>query len=168
MAATWLIPLFSGALKASGAQDEAEDRALDLEDQAETAEQNAYLAKTAAQYNAKRIATTAQKVEGGIEADYAASGISSDSLSALEVLRESHTNAELDRQNVLFAGDVRYQDLKRRAANARSGAGRVREAGRLNVFTSLLGGAFDAADRYGGKNNSSEFRKGNLKADSGG
>lgn len=166
--AAWIIPLIaSGVMKAYGSQLEAEDKASSLEDDAQTAEQNAQLARDAGRYNAERIRINGEKSIGSIEADYAASGVSADSTSALEVLRESHTNAELDRQNTLFAADVRYNDLKRRAANARTGAANAREAGRISAFTSLFEAGAEAAEKYGDKkNNSAEFRKGKLKADS--
>lgn len=146
----WWIPLLAAAAQAKGSQDQAQDRSLTLQDEADSAEQNAIIAQQAGKYNAERIRVNSQKTIGAIEADYAASGVSLDSVSALEVLRESHTNAELDRQNTLFAADARYNDLKNRASNARAGAKSARSAGQLSAFTALFKGGADSYSKSGG------------------
>lgn len=127
-----------GLLGAYGAKQDAQQRAFELEAEAKDAEQNAIMAREAGRYNAQRQGIIAAKTIGGIRADYAASGVTSDSGSALEVLRESHANAELDRQNILYGADARARNYEARASSARAGARGVRGAGDINAFAALF------------------------------
>ena len=175
--ASGLMSLFGGLLNATSDINESQDKARILEEEALAAEQSAVIARNAGRYNAERQQIAAEKVFGGIEADYAASGISSDSTSALEVLRQSHTNAELDRQNIIYGSELEALGLEDRARAAKSGSASSLRAGKINAFATLFDSAAKYADRSGGAKEkgtkstgsngySSDFRKGNLYVDS--
>jgi hypothetical protein len=154
-----------GSLLSAGAQiNESQDRAYVLEDEANAADQSARLAEIGGAYNAKRQSNQAEKVFGGIQADYAASGVSQDSGSALDVLRESHMNAELDRQNILYGAQMTAFNYRNKARAARFGAESAIKAGRMNAFASVFGGAAKAAD-YGAGSKSTTTTNNGLNAD---
>lgn len=144
------LPIVGSLFKAGGSMLEADDRAYQLEDEARAAEENAVTSRAAGAYNSERQRIVGEKTEGGIRADYAASGISNDSVSALDVLRESHMASELDRQNILYGAESRAGNLENRARAARRGATSAKAAGEVNAFSALFEGGAKAYDRYGG------------------
>lgn len=144
------LPIVGGLFKAGGAELQADDRSYQLDDEARVADQNAVTSRAAGAYNARKQAIMGEKTEGAVSADYAASGVTSDSGSALEVLRESHTNSELDRQNILFGAESKAQNFNTQARAARRGSSSARAAGNLNAFSSIFEGGAKAYDRYGG------------------
>lgn len=161
-----------------GAASENKSNQWQLEQEAATAEKNAVLARQAGEFNAYRQGIIAKQKIGGMEADYGASGVTSDSGSVLDVLRQSHINAELDRQSILYGAEIEASDSTNRAAMARVGGRNLERNKYLSVFNSMFGSGKDALSRMGGsgngkisdsyspQNNGQEFRDGNLRADS--
>ncbi len=138
------MAMFGGLLGAGGAISEGEDKAAALEKEAEYADLNAAQSKKDAYYNAQRQQMSSVQKIGSIEADYAASGVSSDSGSVLDILRQAHMNSELDRLNIIHGGEVKAINYENRASSAREGARKTRSAEKFNAFTSLFGGAAKA------------------------
>lgn len=150
------IPIIGGLMSAAGSINEGNSRALDLEDEAATQERNATISRQAAKYNSDRQQMGAEQKIGGVKADYAASGITSDSGSVLDILRESHVNAELDRLNIMHGGEIRAINAENRASNAREGARNIRSASTMNAFSAIFSGAARGASyASGGSNRSS-------------
>lgn len=141
------VPLIGGIFQAGGSLSKAQDRAWALEDEAIASEKNAAITRQAGKYNADRHSIASQKQFGSIEADYAASGVTSDSVSALEVMRESHKNSELDRMNILYGAEMKARDLEGRAGSARRGAKAAIKAGEFDAFAALFGAGAEAAGK---------------------
>ncbi len=129
---------FGGAMEGFGAIEEAKDRARMLENAAQYSMMNAAVAKQNAQYNAEKQDIQSQKIFGSIRAGYGASGIAADSGSALAVLQQSHVNAELDRLQILHAGDMEAYNLTNRANDARRGAKSAMRAGQINAYAAIF------------------------------
>jgi hypothetical protein len=110
-----------------------------LEREARQQEKNARNAQIAKEYNINRQQKIAAQKFGDIRASYGASGVT-ESGSVLDVLRQSHTSAELDRLNILFGADMESESFNNRAAGARIGAGNARTVGTLSAFGTLFSG----------------------------
>ena len=139
------VPILGGIFGAGGALMEADDKSRQMKDEAFALEQNAKIALEAGAYNAERLMVNAGKQIGAMQSDYAASGITSDSGSVLDVLRESHANAELDRMNILYGAEMKSLDLMGQASAARRAGKRAKQMGNFNAFASLFGGAAKSA-----------------------
>ena len=138
MGAAGPLAVAGGLLGAYGAIKEGDAKADALEEEARASEENAIISRQAGIYDAQKQSLIAKKTIGAMKADYAASGVSSDSFDALEVLRESHTNAELDRQNIVYQSEMKAKNYSRRSKAAREGASATREAATINAFASLV------------------------------
>lgn len=150
--------LISGALQAGGQYMQGEEQANQMLREADIMDQNAAIAAAAGRYNMMRQQNEAYKVIGAVKSDYAASGISLDSGSVLDVIRESHINAELDRQNIKYGADLRVLEARTRGEALRVGADNAKRAGfREGLLTMVGAGAM-----------ASGMGKGNLKPGTGG
>ncbi len=149
------LPIIGGMLGAAGALSEAQDKADSLDQEAQIQDKNAAMARQAGKDNAQRQQIVATQKIGGIQADYASSGITSDSGSVLDILRQSHTNAEMDRLEILHGANIKAVNAENRASAARFGASRTRSAGNFNAFSALFGGVAKAGMNYGGGSDSS-------------
>ncbi len=127
-----------GFLQAGGSIMEAHDKADAYNKEAEDYERNASRTRSVGQYNAMRLNIAAGRKFGGISADYAASGVSSDSQSVLDVLQSSHVNAEFDRLNVLHGAEMRAQSMDERSLYDRSASNRATQMGYFNAVTSVF------------------------------
>lgn len=154
MAAAVPIAMVAGTMIQSYAQSSAaSNREAAMADEARTSEMNAIYAGQARDYNANRQQLIAGQRFGEMKAGFAASGVSSDSESVLQVMRQSHVNAELDRQNILFNGDVNVYNNKNRAEAARGAGSRAHTAGNINTFATMFGGFGKMGAYYGGQSN---------------
>lgn len=147
-------PIIGGLMSAGGALAEGEGKAADLDREAEIQTKNAALARAAAETNAKHQQMISGQKIGSIQADYAASGVTSDSGSVMDILRQSHVNAEMDRLNIIHGGEVRAINAENRANSARAGARNARSAGTMNAFSAIFGGGAKAMQYSGGSSNS--------------
>ena len=102
------VPIYAGAamLENQLIKDEAKAEVGALRKEAQLQAKNAELIREAGAFNANRQQLEAQRVFGGIKADIAASGITQESGSALEILRQSYSNAELDRLTILYESEL--------------------------------------------------------------
>lgn len=130
-----------GALQAGKSQSDA------LGYNAEVQENNARAALASAKLNADKNDIMAQKVMGQARAEYGASGVTATSGSVLDVMSASAMNAELDRQNILYGGQVRAINYQNQASLDRAGANSALNGSYFNAFGKLAQGA---ALLYGG------------------
>lgn len=149
-------PVIGGVMGAGGALMEGDERSKALTAEAEAADKNAKLAREDAAYNAERQSMNAGQRIAQMRTGFAASGITSDSVSALEVLRMSSINAEMDRLNIVHGGEMRARNLEDRATAARIGARKAKKIGQINAFTALFGAGAKAAS-YGDSGGSSSM-----------
>ncbi len=140
-----------GALIAGQQQSNA------LDTSAEIQRRNASEAKAAGEFNAHRQELIAGQKIGTTEAAFGASGISTDSGSALDVLMMAHTNAELDRLNILHGADIKAINYQNQASMDELGAKQTLQGSYFNAFSSVVmggGKAYGAgagtASQYGG------------------
>ncbi len=137
-------------LEAAGSLIESKEQQRALEAEAEAAEQNAFMAREEGRINSERQQAEAQQVFGSMKAGYAASGVTSDSGSVLEVLRQSYTNAESDRLNILYGAEMEAVNYENRAQAARYAASQTKKMAGFRAFTSLFRGGAQAAIMKGG------------------
>ena len=156
MAGAFLLPLIAGGLEAFGQLSEADNKAQALRDEADAETLNAALARRVAKYNAERQQTIATQKIGEVVAGYAASGVAQNSGSVLDILRQSHTNAELDRLNILHEGDMRAYNALSRSRALRSQASDVKSSGAFGALISAFSGGAKAYDRYGRSSDNAE------------
>lgn len=142
-----MFEAFIGAgMSAYGSVYEGQEQKQSLLQEADAAERNAVIAQEAGKYNVTRQQNEAYKIIGAAKADYASSGITADSGSVLDVIKESHINAELDRMNIKYGADIESLNQRSRAQALKRSAGNAEEAGYFNAFTSLFGAAASGAN----------------------
>ena len=136
--------LFSGV----GAYMEGMDKGEAYDNEADQLEANARETRKQLDFQLMKQKVVANRQFGEMKAGYAASGITQDSGSVLEVMAASHINSEMDRLTITHNNEMRVQELNHRANEAHRSAGRSRELGYFNAVGSVFGGAMKA---YGGK-----------------
>jgi len=149
----WFLPLIGAGISAAGQYGQSQQQAQMYEDEATTADKNAELAAHEANYNAYRQSLASNQKIGSMEADYGASGVTADSGSVLEIIRQAHTNAELDRQSILYGGKIKQAEYEQRALAARTGAKNTKDSVGINMASALFNGGSRAAMNYGGGSN---------------
>ncbi|TXG77625.1 hypothetical protein E6Q11_02530 [Candidatus Dojkabacteria bacterium] len=97
----------------------------------------------------RRLRIQSRKQLGDIRANYGASGVGLEG-SALDVLEESASNAELDALTVRHAGETRARAFEAQANLERFRGRNARTAGYLGAATTLLKFGGGAAASYGG------------------
>lgn len=150
MAVGAYLTVLSGIMGAAGAKRQAQDQAWALEDEALTQERNAVAYRTAGKYNAEKQQMDSEQVFGSMRTNAAASGVKLTSGNVIDVLRQSHVNAELDRQNILYGAEIQANRALSRAWAARQGAQSALSAGNMNAFTSLFRAGAAASQMSGG------------------
>lgn len=103
-------------LSAIGSLLEGAGTANALDYNAEVQGNNAYSALLAAKMNADKQSLQTNRIIGGAKAAYGASGVTADSGSVFSVLSASAANAELDRQNIIYGGQVKAVNYENQAA----------------------------------------------------
>lgn len=112
------------------------------------ATQQAAAANQVAAANAERQQRTARAQIGGMEAQYAASGISMEG-SPIEILEQSAREAELDRMNIIYGGQAQAAGYQRTAALESAKASNAMASGYLKAGSSILGGLSSSSTSYG-------------------
>lgn len=128
----------AGGISALGSLFGGQSTANSLNAQADLQMQNAQEAESQGKYDAMKSSLVAGQKIGAITAGYGASGVSSNSGSALEVLRASASNAELDRLNILHGADVKAVNYENQAS-----------LDRLSASSALNGSIFSAIGNLG-------------------
>ena len=101
-------------------------------------QQNATNALLAASNNANRQAMTTTRALGGITAAAGASGIETTSGSVQAVLGASAANGEMDRQNILYGGQIRAINSENQASMDSYSANNAETAGYINAAGGIL------------------------------
>lgn len=136
------VAVYGTVQQGNAAKDAAEHNS-------QLAAQQALIAQQQAEQDAQMQQRQARQRIGAASAAYGASGVSGDG-SPLDVLSTSASQAELDRQNILYKGKLKslgYQDQSQldtaAAGNAQSGAD-------LKAGSQLLTGASNTASKASG------------------
>ncbi len=149
-----------GLLGGIGAMQSARADAAALEEDAQTQMENAVIARKAGVYDSERLQVATGRKIGEMQAGYAASGIEADSGSVLDTLAFSHTNAEMDRLNILYGSELKARGFERQAASDKSRASAAKSMGYFQAFTSAFSGGYKAynysASGKSAKENSSD------------
>lgn len=111
---------------------------------AQVGEQNATAAEQQAQSQAFLHSRRASMENGGLLANYGASGVVSGEGSPLEVLAQSAANAEWDRQTIVYNGRVRANSLRNQAGLDTAQGETAEQNGYMSAAGSLLQGAGQA------------------------
>lgn len=105
-----------GAIGAIGSLVSGQSQADVLRNQASIQRNNATQAIVASKQNADRQVLISDKQIGSEKEQFAANGVAADSGSVLNVLAASSANAELDRQTILYGGQVRAINYENQAS----------------------------------------------------
>lgn len=117
----------------------AKNQAKALKQNAATAAENAKLVRKQAALEASFQQLEASKLLGETKVGYAASGVSGGSEFA--VMADSIANAEMDRLNILFGGEIKARNLGAEASSLNAQARDINRSRTLN----LLASGFQAA-----------------------
>ena len=105
-----------GTLGAIGSIVQGQSTAKTLDYNANLQMQNAKNALISAKLNADKSDIMSQKVMGQARANYGASGVSSDSGSVLAVMSASAANAETDKNNIIYGGQIKSVNFENQAS----------------------------------------------------
>lgn len=132
-----------GKIQEANAQiDMAQAKENQLDSEATTAYKNAQLALQYGQYNAERQQIVSELQLGTTKANYGASGVKSTSGSVLDIIRQSHTNSELDRLEILHQADMSSENFMNQGKSLDAGSNQARKAanrGINNLFFTSVG-----------------------------
>lgn len=151
-----------GIMQYEGAQQQAAAKAQADQYQAAVADRNAQAMAKNAQYEREKGLADAQNQDlkaraqlGAIDAGVAASGFDMSSGSKVNIRSSAAELARLDTLTVVGNANRRARDFDIESANAKAQSGfyqmqasNDREAGQLNAYASLLGGATAFGDRF--------------------
>ncbi len=149
------IPLISAPFQMHAIDQETDATTQAYENDISIQQRNAVVARQAGAYNASRQQAEAEKSFGQTSADAAASGITQDSGSVMDVLRQSHVNAELDRLNILHGADLQAKNAENRAGALTRQMHSMQDLGETKKWATFFGAGSQAASRMpteGGSN----------------
>lgn len=141
MAAAVPIALFAagGAMQAGGAKFSANAAAQAADYNAGIARQNAAFTEQQTAEQERQHAITSESQIGAIRANYGASGVTSDSGSALDVVGQSARNSALDALNIQHAGDMKAWSYMSGASLDTAQAANDRVSGDLGAANAIFG-----------------------------
>lgn len=150
-----IAQVFGGAMGAGASAKAGKAQAGAYEFNAEVNDQNAQLARQAADADILNLKRDAYQTIGAQRAGYGASGVSGDSGSALDVLANSTAQAVLDQQRRRYQGALQAQDQENQAAINRHNAKIAKTGGQGIAAAQVLSGVGSAASQlnssYGSK-----------------
>lgn len=133
-----------GALvQAKGAQAQARAQQQAAQYNASVADRNAVIAKDQAARDAEAQKRNSVRQLGGMRAAYGASGVTIEG-SPLDVLEQSAAEAELDRLNITYKGDLKAMGYQEEATLDRFSGETAIQQGRYRSASALLTGAGQA------------------------
>lgn len=153
-----------GVLGAYGAYEQGQMESESLTQQSNSNLNNAELSLEQGTYNANRQGLQAAQKIGASKANYAASGVMTNSGSALDVLQSSAINSEMDKQNILHGADIKAISYENQASIDQFGAASAIQGSYFNALTSLAGGGAKAFG-YGNGANYSDGQNQNSESD---
>lgn len=101
---------------------------------------NANLALSSAAANAAKQSMAATRMMGTMSTGFAANGVSQTSGGVQAAMASSAANAELDRQDILFGGQVKAVNYQNQASLDRVGASNAVKASYFNALSDVIGG----------------------------
>ncbi len=143
-------PIIGGIFNAGAAQMDASDKADAYHNHAAELRQHAFATRETGKFNVMKQQIAAERKFGAIDADYAASGIASDSGSIFSVINASHVNSEFDRLNIIHTSEVNATQMEERARTDDNLAEEAHKRGDFNMMASLFGAGAGAAGAAGG------------------
>ncbi len=158
------IPIIGGMFQAKAIGEESAATADALSRDADLQRKNAEIAREAGKYNAARQQDEANKSYGATSVDVAAAGVTQDSGSVLDILRQSHQNAELDRLNILHGAEIKAIDAQNRASSLDKQADSVLDQMANRQYAALFGGAAQGVGNMssGGSGSAQSSGSGNV------
>lgn len=151
------IPVIGGLFNAAAIDDETNATGEALLREQRIQEKNAEIAREAGAFNASRQQDEANKSFGATRADVGAAGISQDSGSVLDVLRQSHQNAELDRLSILHGSELDAINAENQADSLSKQRDSVFKSANNRKLASIFSGAGEGVKNLpnGGSNSGS-------------
>lgn len=134
-------PVIGGGVQAYAMGREAQAQTEALSQEASQQRENAKIALENGRFNANKQQLQSEQIFGSMKADRGASGISSDSGSPLEVLRQSYTNAEMDRLTIVYNSEIQSANARSRASALDRQASAINESLPYRQASALLFGA---------------------------
>lgn len=134
------IMLVGTAIAGIGAIQQGQDAKNASEYNAAVAEQGAVASRQQAAANAAAAERESRKRLGAMEASYGASGVNLSEGSPLEILQQSARDAEMDRLNIIYGGEVRAGGYSNTATLDRYRGEAAETSGYLRAGSELLGG----------------------------
>lgn len=142
-------------IQAVGAIQQGNSNASVASYNAQIANQNAGIVEAQGIEQERRSRVQSAKAIGGEQAAYGASGVSSDG-SAMDVIRNSAANAELNALTIKNNADIKVTALQNEEALDYYRASNDRTSGYLNAASSLVGGSGKVASMSGNSNNNDD------------
>lgn len=120
---------------------------------AQTADLQAQQARDAAKIDAENQQEAARRVQGQTRARIAASGVEQSEGSPLLTIMDNARQAEIEKQRILYGGELRATGLQNQATLSRYQGGQAATAGFYGAGINLLSGISSAGLQYyrGGK-----------------
>ena len=115
---------------------------------AQVAEQNAQIAKDQAAYEAERQKKRTRVMIARQRVGYGASGFVSNTGTALDTLRQTMQEGEMDRMAILYSGDVESVNMRAQAAAERMQGKAAAQAGKYAAAGTLLSGGGQTYGSY--------------------
>lgn len=147
------IPIVGGLAQVASIEAETSATTKALWKEADAQRKNAEIAREAGQFNASRQQEDANQYFGTISADVGASGTTQDSGNILDILRQSHANAELDRLTILHGAELEAISSTNRAAGLMAEAESNKKIAGYRQLSAFLGGAAGAVSQRQGQSN---------------
>lgn len=139
-----------GGIAAVGALMQGQSTASTLNQQANIQRNNATQSIIASKLNADRQSIMSSKAIGRISSGYSASGVALNSGSVFAVIGASAANAELDRQNILYGGEIRAVNYENQASIDEKGASNALSGSYFNALASIVGAGGKIGSQYVG------------------
>ena len=115
---------------------------------AQVQEQNAKMAQEQAEYEARRQKSRTRKMLAAQRVAYNASGVVGNAGTALDTLRQTMMEGEMDRMAILYGGDVEAVNQRSQAALSRMQGKAAYKAGMFGAAGTLLSGAGQTGYSY--------------------
>ncbi len=144
-----ILGIVGTLVSAVGAIQQGQAAAASARANAQIAERNATVARASAAQDAEAKDRENRIRLGAIAAGYGASGVSLAG-TPLDVLADSARQAELDRQTIVYKGELRALGFSDSAAMDRAQAKNAKRAGYFKAGSALLSGASSLYGNFGG------------------
>lgn len=140
-------PVVGGILTGEAIDEESRATAAALRADAATQRKNAEISRESGVFNAASQQREVVQLRGAQSADVAASGTTQDSGSAIDILRQTNTNAELDRLNILHGAELEAIGAENQSSSLLRQAKATEKIGELKKYAAYAGAAGEAYKR---------------------